>query len=393
MNLQRIAAAAATAMGLLLGACGGGGSGGGGGIGGTGVMRVGLTDAPACGYDEVNITIEKVRVHQSADAEDGDSGWSEIVLNPARRVDLLDLQNGIVVSLGELPLTAGRYQQMRLVLAENGNANPPPNSVVPTGEDETALDTPSGSQSGLKINMDTEVGVGQVIDMVLDFDACRSVVKAGNSGHYKLKPVIQATEVLSAAGQGVVGYVDPAIALPTTRVSVQADGVPVKATVPDANGKFVLYPVPVGSYDLVVNAEGRVTAVMTGVPVDTVAYTNIGSSSVRIAPSLAPAGTRAVLGTVTPPTASVRALQALTGGPQVEVSFAAVDALTGAFAMDLPIDAPEKTAYVASPVSISFTADVAATGLYTVEASSEDVVKVQTIDVRLPVPPITFTFP
>jgi hypothetical protein len=356
-------------------------------------MRVGLTDSPACGYDAVNITIEKVRVHQSADAVDADSGWSEIVLNPARRVDLLSLQNGIVENLGELPLTAGRYQQMRLVLAENDHASPLANSVVPTGDAETALDTPSGSQSGLKINLDTEVASDQVLDVVLDFDACKSVVQAGHSGKYKLKPVIQAIVLLSTAGQGVVGYLDPAIALPTTRVSVQADGVPAKATAPDANGKFVLYPVPPGSYDLVVSAEGRVTAVMTAVPVDTVAYTNVSSSSVRIAPSLAPTGTRTVLGTVTPPTASVRALQAFTGGPEVEVGFAAVDALTGAFAMSLPIDAPEKTAYVASPSSISFTADLAAAGLYTVEASSAGVVKTQEIDVRVPVPPLNFSFP
>ena len=47
-------------------------------------MHLSLTDAPACGYDAVNITIERVRVHQSASAVDADSGWSEVVLNPAQ---------------------------------------------------------------------------------------------------------------------------------------------------------------------------------------------------------------------------------------------------------------------------------------------------------------------
>jgi hypothetical protein len=36
-----------------------------------------------CGYDQVNVPIDKVRVNQSATAADTDPGWSEIVLNPA----------------------------------------------------------------------------------------------------------------------------------------------------------------------------------------------------------------------------------------------------------------------------------------------------------------------
>jgi len=392
MKLQRVVLAACTALGLLLAGCGGGGSGG-GGIGGTGVMRVSLTDAPACGYDEVNVTIDSIRVHQSANAVDNDAGWTEIALNPARRIDLLTLQNGLVEALGETPLPAGKYTQLRLVLAENSQTDPLANSVVPTGEAETELHTPSGQQSGLKVNMDVDVAVGQAVDVVLDFDACRSVVKAGNSGRYNLKPVITAIPLLTTAGQGVVGYVDPAIAQPDTLVSVQQDGVVVKATVPDLAGKFTLYPVPAGSYDLVITAEGRATAVMTGVPVDTVAVTNVNSAGVPIVPSVSIFGAASVAGTVTPPTATVRALQSLSGGPTIEVSYAPVDAFSGAFAFTLPLEPPERTAYVPAPASISFIADLPATGLYTIEATSGGVVKTQDIDARLRPPPLTFSFP
>lgn len=393
MKLQRMVLAACTSLGLLLAGCGGGSGGGGGGIGGTGLMRVSLTDAPACGYDEVNVTIDSIRVHQSADAVDNDAGWTEIPMNPPKRVDLLTLQNGIVEALGETPLPAGKYTQLRLVLAENSQADPLANSVIPTGEDETELHTPSGQQSGLKVNMNVDVAEGQAVDVVLDFDACRSVVKAGNSGRYNLKPVITATPLLTTAGQGVVGYLDPAIALPSTLVSVQQGGVVVKATAPDLAGKFTLYPVPAGNYELVVSAEGRATAVMTGVPVDTIAVTNVSSAGVPIVPSVASFGTADVTGTVTPTTATVRALQSLSDGPTVEVAYAPVDALSGAFGFSLPLDPPESTAYVASPTSISFSADLAATGLYTIEATSDGVVKAQDIDAKLPVPPVSFTFP
>lgn len=386
MNIRSKLAMAFAAA--LLAACGGGD---GGGIGGTGTLHVSMTDAPSCGYDQVNVTIDRVRVHQSSSAADADSGWSEVVLSPARRVDLLTLQNGVLEDLGQTQLPAGKYTQLRLVLAPNDAANPLANSVVPTGGTETALTTPSAQQSGLKMNVDIDVAADKIADVVLDFDACKSVVKRGNSGQYNLKPVITVTPVLSDAGLRVIGYVDPALGTASTQVSVQAAGVPVKATAPDATGKFVLYPVPVGTYDLVVTASGRVNAVMTGVPVVSTAFTTVNSAALAISPPVATQ--RAVTGTVTPATATVRALQPFTGGPTVEVGWGAVDATTGAFSFSLPIEAPVKTAYVANPATLTFTPDATAAGKYTLEAASAGAVKTTSINASAVVPPVTFTFP
>ncbi len=101
MNHSTLSRLTLWALAAVLTACGGGG----GGIGGTGAamgtMRVSITDAPSCGYDAVYVTVEKVRVHQTAGAGDGDAGWSEIVLNPAQRIDLLSLTNGVLEELGE----------------------------------------------------------------------------------------------------------------------------------------------------------------------------------------------------------------------------------------------------------------------------------------------------
>ena len=389
MTIRTSTAAACAAATLLLAACGGGG--GDAGTSGTGTLRASLTDAPSCGYDAVNVTIDRVRVHQSASAGETDSGWSEVVVSPAKRVDLLTLTNGVLEALGQTQLPAGTYTQLRLVLAPNDAANPLANAVTPTGGAETALTTPSGTQTGVKLNADVTVAADKIADVVLDFDACKSVVKRGNSGQYNLKPVVAVTPVLSDAGMRVIGYVDPALALPTTSVSVQLAGVPAKATVPDSTGKFVLYPVPAGNYDLVVSAAGRVTAVMTGVPVTTTAFTTVNSTTLPIAP---PAATlRSVTGSVTPASATVRATQALTGGPTVEVQWGAVDALSGAFAFSLPIEAPLKTSYVANPSALNFVADAGAAAKYTLEATSAGVTKTQAINVSAAVPAVTFTFP
>ncbi len=173
-------------------ACGGGGSSDSmvNSGGETGTLRLALTDAPACGFDTVNVTIQKIRVHKSNSANDTDNGWSEIVLSPAKRVNLLNLTNGVLEELGQTLLPTGKYTQLSLVLTENDSTHPLANSVLPTGKAEVALQTPSGQQTGLKTNIDINVATNQTADYVLDFDACKSVVVAGGSENYLLKPVL-----------------------------------------------------------------------------------------------------------------------------------------------------------------------------------------------------------
>ena len=378
-------------LAALVVACGGGGGSP------TGTMRLSLADSPACGYDNVFVTVEKVRVHQSGSANENDPGWSEVVLPVAQRVDLLTLTNGILLPLGQAELPAGNYTQMRLVLGDK----PPPgspqgtlaNSIKPTGSVETELTTPSGQQSGLKMNVNISVPAGQVADFAIDFDACKSFVKSGNSGKYIIKPVVAVTPILASAAQRVVGYVDPALAAGGTSISLQLNGRQVKGTVPGANGSFVLYPVEPGTYDLVVTSAGRATAVMTGVPVTTTAVTTINALPTAITPPILTQGTRNVTGNVSPATATVRSLQALSGGATVETHWAAVDATSGDFDFTLPIDPPVRTAYAVNTATMTLTPDTLALGLYTIEAQSGSDTQSQLIDTNDVVAPVTLTFP
>ncbi len=343
-----IAAVAAVAAGAA--ACGGGG---GSGDGGSGVLRVSLTDAPACGYDNVWVTVTKVRVHRSDTAADGDAGWSEIAVDPTgkgRRIDLLELQNGVLADLGQTALPAGRYSQVRLVLADNREVAGANQLVLSKTGEVVALDTPSAQQSGLKLKHAFEVEPGAEADLVLDFDACRSIVKAGNSGKYNLKPVVSVIPILTGA---VAGAVDPQAARGGASVSLQrfdpstgAVSV-IRATSVRADGSWLLSPVPVSpvdgvGYNLVIGSAGYGNVVYTNVPVATGVATEIPGVALEAADMARISGK--VIG-AGEGSAEVRALQRIADGdgatPDVviEAGFAVPDSATGAFALELPTSA------------------------------------------------------
>ena len=386
-GMRRTGAVAAIAAGLLA-ACGGGG--GAGDTAAQGTLRMALTDAPGCGFDHVWVTVEKVRVHQSGSAGDNEGGWQEIVLSQPRRLDLLALTNGVLEELGQTRLPAGSYQQLRLVLAGNGGAQPLANAVQPTGGAPVALRTPSAQQSGLKLKTRFDVAAEGMADLVLDFDACSSVVTAGGSGGYNLKPVIRVAERVST---GITGYVSTTLTLNGTRVSAQQDGVVLRSTVPDATGRFVLPFLPTGSYDVVVASDGRATAVVTGVPVTT-ATTVVNGTTTAILPPVSTAaevtGTASVgTGTATLALdATVAARQTLTGGPTVEVASTPVDAVDAGYLLKLPVGAPVKSAFALNG-ALSFAPDTAVAGRYRLRASAPGFADVtRDADVSTTPPPV-----
>jgi hypothetical protein len=376
-----------------LAACGGGG----GGSADRGTLNLALTDAPSCGYDAVNVTIEKVRVHQSESANPDDpSGWSEIVLNPALRVDLLGLQNGALAELGEVTLPAGRYNQMRLVLADNNGTDPLANSVTPTGGSEVALKTPSGQQSGVKAKQfSIDIAANQLAKFVVDFDACKSVVARGGSGQYNLKPQLS---VIPRYVSGVAGFVHANMVNGFTSLSLQQDGVVVKATSPDSAGKFMLQPAAPGNYTLVMTAPGRTTAVVTNVVVAAELVTAVNTSATALNPTVSSSAT--VTGTATPAVETlvplVRVLQPLSAGPTIEVAGRFVEIGTGSYSFPLVLNAPMVAPYAALPGALVFSPNTAAAGNYTLNASltgfadNTRVLNPLVADTTVTITPITF---
>lgn len=367
MNGMR--AALGVALLAVLAACGGGG---GGGDAGSGTLRVAITDNPACGYDEVVVTVSEVRVH-TGDAPDDDPGWRSLPVNPPRTIDLLDYTNGALLDLGQTLVPAGTYTRLRLVLAANTGALADRNWIVLSGNPgvRVPLKTPSGQQSGLKVQTSLAVQANGLTDVVIDFDACKSVVMAGNSGQYLLKPVLR---TLPRVETGVIGEVSVAAATAGARVSLQQNGEVRRATVADANGLFKLQPVEPGEYALVVVTPGHATAVVRQLQVFSGQTVRAAPAGQRIDPPLS--GTAIFTGQVSitpvPPEieADVAVRQTLTAGDTLTLVDRQVNTVTGEYAYTgVAVDAP-RVAQHAAGGALSFSDDNGAAGRFTVRATT-----------------------
>lgn len=201
-----------------------------------GTMTVEMTDAPIDSADAVNVTIEKVEVNN----QDGSDGWT-VISEPKKTYNLLELTNGETTVLGSEELEAGTYNQIRLVLAKDGH------NIVVDGE-KYALTVPSGAQTGIKLNIHAEIEPDEEFVLLLDFDASRSVVKAG--GRYLLKPVIHVSN--KAETGRIAGAVNPAEAQPTVFAIANSDT--LASTIADTvDGEFKLIGLEKGSYNISVN--------------------------------------------------------------------------------------------------------------------------------------------
>lgn len=198
-----------------------------------------LVDAPA-DYDEIWIEVLALRVkanYQDSEMNDNDDSWKEIIFEGSRYVNLLDLTGGNSLLLGTEDFPEGEIDQIRLILGDD-------NYLMRDG-DRFELKTPSAQQSGLKIKVDQSIEAGNTYNLVIDFDAAKSIVEAGNSGNIILKPVLRAYLEQS---QGIQGQVLP-LAAQAVRVTVAGNGIEV-STFADANGNYIVQGIGTGTYNL-----------------------------------------------------------------------------------------------------------------------------------------------
>lgn len=181
--------------------------------GGTGTLRVLLTDAPGDFLTAV-VTIDRIYL-QAEDSDDDPEGSRLMLRDEPVTVDLLTLQNEVLDLVDGEEIPEGRYHQLRLVISggyievedENGSSSIYASSDAYAAEQGVVADgrlqMPSYASSGLKIKLPNELAEieGDQNIVLLDFDVAETFGHAaGNSGMWVMRPVIRATDLAFTGG-------------------------------------------------------------------------------------------------------------------------------------------------------------------------------------------------
>ncbi len=198
----------------------------------TSKVEIRITDSPA-NYDALNLDIQRVEYHLNQGNQN--SGWSVLDDTP-RMIDILKLTNGLDSLIASAEIPSGRISQIRLILGSN-------NTIVVNGTMRN-ITVPSGNQTGLKLNVQTNLEAELTYRFLLDFDVAKSVVVTGNN-NYMLKPVIRV--IVENNTGSITGTVSPVEAEPVIYVIKGTDTV---STFTNAQGKFLVKGLTIGSYSL-----------------------------------------------------------------------------------------------------------------------------------------------
>ncbi|RED48789.1 DUF4382 domain-containing protein [Seonamhaeicola aphaedonensis] len=218
-------------------------------------VQLKLVDEPG-DYLEVNVEIVDIQYNTS----DSEEGWMSFIPENGYpiNVDLTELVAGNDLLLVDQIIPSGMLKQIRLVLGEN-------NTLVMErengeGGEPIPLDTPSALQSGLKLNLNEELQGGFSYTFILDWVVSESVVEAGNSGMYNLKPVIRVNaQVNSGSISGTVLETIEESLVAKENVTVEVyklDDTKVTDTMTDDLGNFLIQGLEAGSYKLKIAVEG-----------------------------------------------------------------------------------------------------------------------------------------
>ena len=218
-------------------------------------IQLKLVDEPG-DYLQVNVEIIDVQYNTT----DGEEGWISFTPEGGYpiNVDLTELVAGNDLLLVDQIIPSGMLKQIRLVLSDNNTLVIEEESGEPS--EPIHLDTPSAQQSGLKLNLNEELVPGFSYTFILDWVVQESVVEAGVTGMYILKPVIRVNaEVNSGSVSGmVIETIDASpVAKENTTVAVYTvDNTLVTDTRTDENGNFVIQGLAGGTYKIKIAVEG-----------------------------------------------------------------------------------------------------------------------------------------
>ena len=158
----------------------------------TGTLSLSITDAPTddTSITGVYITIDSLQYHKQ------NNSWATFgEYGGPKKVNLLELTDGFSELLGNFEMESGQYNQLRFILDApvrgQGTPSNPGCYLEYENGDTKPLFVPSGGQTGYKGVGAFTVPSNGTVEITADFDVRKSVVEAGVTGMYILKPTIR----------------------------------------------------------------------------------------------------------------------------------------------------------------------------------------------------------
>jgi hypothetical protein len=233
---------------------------------------------------------------------------------------------------------------MRLIIgtvADDGinelsEAHPFANYVIDTDDNYQELKIPSGIQTGIKIVHGFTISANKTTELILDFNAEKSVVVAGSNENWLLKPTIKVGSieelsiirgrVTSGDSTGISGALvsvqefDGSATDDKDKVTVQT------STITDSDGYFAIFVSPLeggDEYNLVIYAEGKIPEYRKIISLAAEQTHTFADDDIQ----LGDASTKNVIGTITiaggdttEQFASISFRQGIDGGQMIEIT-------------------------------------------------------------------------
>ena len=214
-----------------------------------------LTDAPFPHHmvSEVNITISKVAAKENGTSTDWE--LSDIPLT----VNLLELTNGITITLANTDIPEGSYAGLKLLI-DKASVRLKDNSVL-----KLNLGTRNGQAHELNVTSSIEIKSGMTTDLLLDFDVSRSFIPRYSTGSdsriagFIFKPVVKLSDAYHSGS--ITGIVTSSLEnkisrLEGAQISVMALDTLVTTTFTDFSGMYTILGLDPGKYQIQVDMHG-----------------------------------------------------------------------------------------------------------------------------------------
>jgi len=190
----------------------------------------------------------------------------QVISEDTASYDLITLQHGVTAYLGSAEIPVGSYNQLRLIV-DSARVTLKAPMMFTSGSNSAPLKVPSGSTSGLKVNLgNVSVVPGETV-LLVDFDVSRSFVFQGPPGGPKsasFKPVIHAT-VMDVAGS-ISGSVSPDSSR-AGMYAIQGTDTIATALADTLTGAYTIRYLAPGTYSVLARAPGFQDGVMDSVVV------------------------------------------------------------------------------------------------------------------------------